>query len=64
MIKLTPRESQVYELAKDGLTIDQIVELMGVTPMCVATHVSHARKKILDARLPWPSISRRVKVKS
>jgi DNA-binding CsgD family transcriptional regulator len=44
--KLTPREIQVCELIRSGLTSKQIAEVLGITPDAVQSHRHLIRKKI------------------
>jgi len=44
--RLTPRESQLCELIRTGLTSKQIATIMGVSPSTVITHRTNIRKKL------------------
>jgi ATP/maltotriose-dependent transcriptional regulator MalT len=45
-VTLTERETQVFKLAGDGLSVQEIGDELGITANTVKTHLIHLRNKL------------------
>lgn len=44
--RLTPRQLEICNMVKNGLTSKEIAEILGITPKCVDNHRNNIRKKL------------------
>jgi DNA-binding CsgD family transcriptional regulator len=45
-LRLTPREMEICDLLKGGLSSKEVAELLGISPETVEKHRRHIRKKL------------------